>query len=95
MEIATPITYQRYTRNYQGTMMGARPGKKNMQSKIAHYQTPVSNLIIGSQWAELGGGVPIAVKSGFNAALMILKKSDQIKFKQLLTAFKKGIPIKE
>lgn len=95
MEVATPITYQRYTRNYQGTMMGARPGKKNMQSKIAHYQTPVSNLIIGSQWAELGGGVPIAVKSGFNAALMILKKSDQIKFKQLLTAFKKGIPIKE
>jgi prolycopene isomerase len=93
MEIATPITYHRYTRNFQGTMMGARPGKKNMQSKIAHYQTPVSNLIIGSQWAELGGGVPIAVKSGFNASLMVLKKSDPTKFRTLLNAFKHKLPI--
>lgn len=88
MEVATPITYERYTRNYRGTMMGARPGKKNMQSKIAHYQTPVENLIIGSQWAELGGGVPIAVKSGFNAALIYLKKHDSKNYNRLISAFR-------
>lgn len=71
-------------------MMGTRPGKKNMQSKIAHYRTPVKNLIVGGQWAELGGGVPIAVKTAFNASLIVLKKWDKPKFKKLLNAYKKG-----
>lgn len=89
-EVATPITYYRYTGNKNGTMMGTRPGKKNMQSGVAHYQTPVPNLVIGGQWAELGGGVPIAVKTGFNASLLILKKENKQKFKNLLNAFRKG-----
>lgn len=89
-EVATPVTYYRYTGNKNGSMMGTRPGKKNMQSKIAHYRTPIKNLIIGGQWAELGGGVPIAVKTAFNASLIILKKWDKPKFKKLLNAYKKG-----
>lgn len=72
-EVATPFTHLRYTGNRNGTMMGARPGKKNMQAKVAHYRTPVKNLLLGGQWAELGGGVPIALKAGFNAALLVFK----------------------
>ncbi|MCX6199061.1 MAG: NAD(P)/FAD-dependent oxidoreductase [Bacteroidetes bacterium] len=72
-EVATPFTHQRYTGNKNGTMMGARPGKENMKAKVAHYRTPVNNLILSGHWAELGGGVPIAVKSGFNAALLVFK----------------------
>jgi prolycopene isomerase len=72
-DVATPITHYRYTGNKNGTMMGARPGKENMQAKVAHYRTPVKNLILSGHWAELGGGVPIAVKAGFNAALLVLK----------------------
>ncbi len=60
--------------------MGARPGKKNMQSKVAHYQTPVKNLLLGGHWAELGGGVPIAAKAGANAALMVFKKENKTAF---------------
>lgn len=89
-EVATPVTYYRYTGNKNGSMMGTRPGKKNMQSKIAHYRTPVKNLVIGGQWAELGGGVPIAVKTAFNASLIILRKWDKPRFKRLLNAYKKG-----
>lgn len=80
-EVATPVTHYRYTGNKNGTMMGARPGKANMQAKIAHYQTPVQNLILGGHWAELGGGVPIAVKAGANAALLILKTEKPSLFK--------------
>ncbi|HLP52979.1 MAG TPA: NAD(P)/FAD-dependent oxidoreductase [Chitinophagales bacterium] len=72
-EVATPFTHQRYTGNRNGTMMGARPGKENMKANVAHYRTPVKNLILSGHWAELGGGVPIAVKSGFNAAVLIFK----------------------
>ena len=28
---------------------------------------------MSGHWAELGGGIPIAVKSGFNAALLVFK----------------------
>jgi phytoene dehydrogenase-like protein len=73
-EVATPVTHWRYTGNKNGTMMGAKPGRENMQNKIAHYQTPVKNLFLGGHWAELGGGVPIAAKAGANACLMVLRR---------------------
>ena len=79
-DVATPVTHWRYTGNKGGTMMGARPGKKNMQSKVAHYHTPVKNLLLGGHWAELGGGVPIATKAGANAALLVMKKENRAAF---------------
>lgn len=82
-DVATPVTHWRYTGNKNGTMMGAKPGKQNMQNKIAHYHTPVKNLLLGGHWAELGGGVPIAVKAGTNAALLILQKENQQAFRLL------------
>lgn len=82
-DVATPVTHWRYTGNKGGTMMGARPGKKNMQSKVAHYHTPVTNLLLGGHWAELGGGVPIATKAGANAALLIFKKENKAAFQSL------------
>jgi prolycopene isomerase len=72
-EVATPVTHWRYTGNRGGTMMGAKPGRANMQNGVARYRTPVKNLLLGGHWAELGGGVPIAVKAGANAALMVLR----------------------
>src|SRR5579863_379194 len=82
-EVATPVTHWRYTGNKNGTMMGARPGRKNMKNKISHYRTPVKNLILGGHWAELGGGVPIAAKAGANASLIILKKENPGAFRLL------------
>ncbi len=82
-DVATPVTHWRYTGNRNGTMMGAKPGRANMQNKIAHYRTPVKNLLLGGHWAELGGGVPIAVKAGANASLLILQKEKPAAFKAL------------
>ena len=82
-DIATPITHWRYTGNRDGSLMGARPGKANMQAGIAGHKTPVKNLWLGGHWAELGGGVPIAVKSGMNAALLVMKEMKPKAFKVL------------
>lgn len=82
-DIATPITHWRYTGNRDGSLMGARPGKANMQAGIAGHKTPVKNLWLGGHWAELGGGVPIAVKSGMNASLLVLKELKPKVFKVL------------
>ena len=83
IDVSTPITYLRYTGNKNGTMMGARPGKENMQAGIAHHQTPVKNLFLGGHWAELGGGVPICTKTAINAVLLILKKNKKQAFSLL------------
>ena len=94
-EVATPVTHYRYTGNKNGTMMGARPGRANMQAKIAHYQTPVRNLILGGHWAELGGGVPIAVKAGANAAMLILRKERPQLFKLIASYMDEKIPLEQ
>lgn len=89
IEVATPVTHWRYTGNKGGTMMGARPGRANMQAKVAHYRTPVKNLLLGGHWAELGGGVPIAVKAGANSSLLVLQKEKPEAFK-LLASYMDG-----
>ena len=83
IDISTPITYFRYTGNKNGTMMGARPGKENMQAGIAHHQTAIKNLILAGHWSDLGGGLPIAVKAAINAVLLVLKKENKDSFKLL------------
>ena len=87
-EVATPITYHRYSLNKNGTMMGTRPGKINMQAKVAHYKTPIKNITIGGHWAELGGGVPIAVKAAYNSSLIVLKDLNKAEFKALVKVMK-------
>lgn len=74
-DIATPITHWRYTANLHGSIMGARPTTQNFRKGVASYFTPVKNLLVGGQWAECGGGVPLAVRAGVNSALLILKET--------------------
>jgi len=86
MSVATPVTYWRYTGNRRGSIMGARPGKKNIRSGIAHYRTPIDGLFLGGQWAEIGGGVPVAVKAAANATLLILAESNPVEHRKLVAA---------
>ncbi len=83
LEIATPITYWRYTGNRNGSTMGASPTDKNIKNRLAHYKTPVKNLFLGGHWAEYGGGMPMAVKAASNASLMILEKIKKDELKKL------------
>lgn len=88
-EVATPVTHWRYTGNAGGSMMGTKPNRFNMMKKVATYHTPVKNLFIGGHCAELGGGVPIALKAGTNSSLLILKKENKPVF-DLLAAYIDG-----
>jgi len=87
MEVATPVTYWRHTGNRDGSIMGARPTRRNIRGslrhRIAHHRTPVRNLLLGGQWAEYGGGAPAAVKAGTNASLLVLKQTNPRAFADL------------
>ncbi len=93
-EVATPVTHWRYTGNTGGSMMATKPNRPNMMNKVATYKTPVHNLLMGGHWAELGGGVPIAVKAGSNAAMLIIKKENPAAYKALATYIdgRSGLP---
>jgi len=83
MEIATPITYWRYTGNTMGTICGVKPTAKNIRAGVAHHQTAVKRLLIGGHCAEYGGGVPIAVKAAANASLIVLKEMNRKEYSRL------------
>jgi prolycopene isomerase len=73
LDVATPVTYLRYAGNRDGSIMGQLPNRRNMRLGVAGYRTPVANLLVGGQWAEYGGGVPMAVRAGANAALLVMQ----------------------
>ncbi len=89
MDVATPVTYRRYTGNRDGTIMGTRMSFKNMLSGVSGYKTPVSNLYIGGQWAEYSGGVPTAMRAGANSAMLILKRESPRAFKDAQEMFER------
>ena len=75
LDIATPVTYFRYTGNRLGSMMGARPGKTNFKLKIARQKTPLKNVFLSGHWSALGGGVPIAVSTALSSFLIASKEA--------------------
>jgi phytoene dehydrogenase-like protein len=82
-EVATPITYGRYTGNRDGAIMGFKPTRGNLRAGIARRATPLRNVHVGGQWAEIGGGVPSAVRSGANAAAVVLRDERPAAFASL------------
>ncbi|MEE9386011.1 MAG: NAD(P)/FAD-dependent oxidoreductase [Nannocystaceae bacterium] len=83
IEVATPVTHQRYTGNTDGSIMATKPSHANIRNRIAGYLTPVKNLLLASHWAEYGGGVPISVRAGANCALLVLRGRNTAAFEGL------------
>jgi prolycopene isomerase len=73
-DVATPITHWRYTGNRDGSIMASKPSFTNIRKRVAHYITPVQNLLLAGHWAEYGGGVPGATRAGANSALIVLQR---------------------
>ncbi len=83
LDVATPVTHLRYTGNRGGSIMAQRPTRANIWGKVARYDTPLKNLFMGSHWAEVGGGVPVAVRAGLNSALLLLKRRKPAAFRAI------------
>ena len=83
METATPVTFERYTRNRGGSLLGTKASDRNIKARIAHYITPVKGLLLAGHWAEYSGGVPMALKAAANTSLILLKQINRKAFKEL------------
>jgi prolycopene isomerase len=71
-DASTPLTYEKMTLNTHGASMGWYLSAKEL-SKIRSQKTPVANLYQAGHWTFPGGGIPMVILSGINAAKLVLK----------------------
>jgi phytoene dehydrogenase-like protein len=75
-DVATPLTYERYTGNWRGSMEGwlitTKTMKMVMLGKGMSKTLPgLENFYMIGQWVEPGGGVPTAAMSARNVLQII------------------------
>lgn len=73
-DVATPLSYERYTGNWQGSSCGWLLTRDTMMMMINGMQKTLPGLekfyLVG-QWVEPGGSVPVVAMSGRNAIQLI------------------------
>jgi len=83
VDVATPVTYERYTGNWQGSYMGwMYPTKKKIEF-MKRTLPGLEDFYMAGQWVFMGGGVPGAIMSGRHL-VQIICKEDKKKFKTSL-----------
>jgi phytoene dehydrogenase-like protein len=74
VDVATPVTYERYTGNWKGSYMGWR-GTPETEGKWMNRTLPgLGDFYMAGQWVFMGGGIPGAIMSGRHLTQIICKK---------------------
>lgn len=73
-DVATPLTYERYTGNWQGSMEGWLITNSSMLKQIPKTLPGLKNFYMIGQWVRPGGGLPPAAQSGRNIVKTICKR---------------------
>jgi phytoene dehydrogenase-like protein len=82
VDIATPITFKRYTGNWQGSFEGWLLTPENsytMMKPMPNTLPGLSNFFMCGQWVQPGGGLPTGIISG-RTLINKLCKEDRKKF---------------
>jgi len=69
---STPLTLERYTRNYRGATYGWELIPSQIGSKRLSHQSPVPGLYLSGHWTEEGPASFRVVLSGINTARLVL-----------------------
>ncbi len=73
-DVASPITFIRYTGNWQGSHQGWIITPKTGLFRMKHMLPGLDNFFMAGHWVEPGGGVPSAALSGRNVTQFLCKK---------------------
>lgn len=75
LDVITPYTYYKFTGAYKGAYMNFLYTPEVMgQQSLSGIIDGLDNVVIGSQWQQLPGGLPVAVTNGKFAIQRIAKK---------------------
>jgi len=72
--IATPLTYERYTGNWRGSFEGWLPTMENFGLRMSKTLPGLRNFYMTGQWVEPGGTVAFVAVSGRNVIQLICKQ---------------------
>ncbi|MBK8784022.1 MAG: NAD(P)/FAD-dependent oxidoreductase [Anaerolineales bacterium] len=75
IEVATPITNWRYSRNIGGAIYGSDQTVENAHGGRLSAQTPIKNLFLAGAWT-FGGGMSAAMLSGRDTSRMVIGYMD-------------------
>jgi phytoene dehydrogenase-like protein len=73
-DVATPLTFERYTGNWQGSFEGWLISKDTLMLRMSKTLPGLKNFYMAGQWVEPGGSLPTAVMSGRNVTQLICKQ---------------------
>jgi phytoene dehydrogenase-like protein len=73
-DVATPISFERYTGNWQGSALGWDCTTKTFFMPMSKTLPGLDNFYMAGHWVEPGGGVPMAALSGRNVIQLICKR---------------------
>ena len=74
-DVATPITWERYTGNWKGSMEGWLITQKTFPPfRMSKTLSGLKDFYMAGQWVEPGGGVPTAAMSGRNVIQIMCKR---------------------
>lgn len=73
INIATPLTMERYTGNYKGAIYGFANNVFQCGERRALLKTPLKNLYLAGAWTYPGSGISGTLYSGERAAMHILQ----------------------
>jgi len=79
IDVATPITYKRYTGNYKGSFEGWLIDTKTIDIKINSTIINLKNFYMTGHWIAIGGGLPLVALHARDL-LQIICKNDKKKF---------------
>jgi phytoene dehydrogenase-like protein len=74
MDIATPVTFERYTRNWQGSFEGWMPSLLTGFGSLPKTLLDLDHFYMIGQWVQPGGGLPPAAQHGRDVVYMICKQ---------------------
>lgn len=80
VDVATPLTFERYTGNWQGSFEGwlITPENSNFLMKPMSQTLPgLKNFYLCGQWVEPGGGLPTGVMSGRRLFQAVCKEDNR------------------
>jgi phytoene dehydrogenase-like protein len=78
-DMATPITFERYTGNWRGSFEGWRISPKTLMMRMGKTLPGLKNFYMAGQWVEPGGSLPTSAMSGRNA-IQIICRADRKAF---------------
>ncbi|BAJ62788.1 oxidoreductase [Anaerolinea thermophila] len=74
VDVATPLTFQRYTGNWRGSFEGWLMTPKEGFLRMKKTLTTVKNFYMVGQWVQPGGGLPSGVSTAREVIAQICRE---------------------